>query len=131
MSRLSIIPAVDSVCLTVPANTQCVIEFGGNEACDEILKLQGDFGAIKEDGVLPIIFRHGDVIIRCLETRKEVIDHIGLFEKECEAAQLQAQQDLSEKVSSLKDSTLKNMLETISPHKPIFLEEVRSAEKKL
>ena len=131
MASLSIIPAADSVCLTIPAGTQCVIEFGGVEACDELLKLQGDFGAIQDGAVLPIIFKHGDVIIRGLETRKEVIDHIALFEKECEAAQEQAQQDLSEKVTHLKQATLQNMLDTVSPKKPILLEEVRSPEKKL
>jgi hypothetical protein len=131
MANLSIIPAADSVCLTIPAGTQCVIEFGGVEACDELIKLQGDFGVVQDGAVLPIIFKHGDVIIRALETRKEVIDHISIFEKECEAAQEQAQQNLSQAVSSLKQDTLKDMLDTISPDKPIFLEEVRSTEKKL
>jgi hypothetical protein len=129
--RLSIIPASDSVCLTIPVGVKCSIEFADEEACNQLLQLQGDFGKISEQGVLPIIYTHGNILLRGLELRTEVHKHVYNFEKFCESAQLNAQEKLREEVLKIKEETLKDMLSEINDEKPILLESVRPASKKL
>lgn len=131
MPNLSIIPAADSVCLTIPATTACHISFSGQDACDELLKLKADFGEITEQGVLPLIFTHENVVIRGLEEREEIKKHADLFKKACEMAQQQAQERLREEVTLLKENAVKGMLAEITPEEPIVLEEVRASTKVL
>jgi len=129
--RLSIIPAADSICLTIPVGVKCSIDFADEEACNQLLQLQGDFGKISEQGILPIIFQHGEILLRGLEMRTEIHQHVSTFEKSCESAQANAQEKLREEVELLKEETLKDMLFEITEEKPIILESVRPASKKL
>jgi hypothetical protein len=131
MPNLSVIPAADSVCLTIPATTACRIDFTGEEACNELLKLKADFGEVTEQGILPLVFTHENVIIRAFEERDEIKQHADLFKKACEVAQEQAQDRLQEEVSVLKKNAIEGMLLEITPDEPIVLDDVRASTKVL
>jgi hypothetical protein len=129
--RLTIIPAADSVCLTIPVGVKCSIDFADEEACNQLLQLQGDFGKVTDQGILPILFKHGEILLRGLEMRKEIHQHVSVFEKCCESAQTDAQDRLQEEVAKLKEETLKDMLFEITEEMPILLDAVRPSAKKL
>ena len=131
MPNLSVIPAADSVCLTIPVATGCRIDFAGEEACNELLKLQADFGEVTEQGLLPLVFTHENVIIRAFEERDEIKQHADSFKKACEVAQEQAQERLREELLELKKSATGAMLSEITPDTPIVLDGIRASTKVL
>lgn len=131
MSSLSVIPAANSVCLTIPVTTGCRIDFTGQEACDELLKLKADFGEVTEQGILPLVFTHENVVIRAFEEREEVKQYAESFKKACQAAQDKAKAQLHKELLELKKDAIEAMVLEIKTSPPIVLDEVRTSTKSL
>lgn len=99
---LNIIPTPNGVSLTIPKDVASQIDLHDERAADLLLLFDSELHEITDDA-LPIVWRHGNIIIRSFDRREATLAAASKFNDERDALRQQVQDEFKERLATLTE----------------------------